>query len=162
VEQVDFNEDDIDCWPTGIDEQNPEPTCKYDWSYKYSTCSDKWSAYRSSLGAISTGLNEFDFYQQTVAGLPHVSDCPIDTQCMVNMGDEVVLIYWPPELASRDICAAEGKAKASTISRADRPSVVTMDAITFKGQDHIQLGVLYSANATESFKGAVQRKFTVN
>jgi hypothetical protein len=108
---------------------------------------------------MSTGLDEFDFYHQTIAGLPKVSDCPVDTQCKVDVGNEVILIYWPPELTSRDICAAEGKAKASTITRADRPSIVTMNALTFRGQDHIELGMLFSANATESFKGAFHKLF---
>jgi hypothetical protein len=119
-----------------------EPTCTWDVNVRRSMCDHKWSAYRSSMKAIPSGLNEFDFYQQTIAGLPHISDCAINSQCLVDLGGEVVLIYWPPELTSRDICAAEGKGKASTVNRMGRPSIVTMDAITFKGQDRILLGHL--------------------
>jgi hypothetical protein len=58
--------------------------------------------------------------------------------CQIEAGQEVVLLYWPPVVTSRDICSAGGYGTATTISQIDSsstPVVVTMDAITFRGQD---------------------------
>jgi hypothetical protein len=58
--------------------------------------------------------------------------------CYLDARAEVALIYWPPTLSERDVCAANGygtaKRKAPE-AHSGSPKVVTMDAITFQGQD---------------------------
>jgi hypothetical protein len=56
--------------------------------------------------------------------------------CEIEAGEEVALIYWPPVVTSRDICAANGYGTAETLAPGtNAPSIVTMDAITFQGKD---------------------------
>jgi hypothetical protein len=66
--------------------------------------------------------------------------------CLLDLRQEVVLLYWPPEIENRDICLdssdpfAKWRTRSSPTTGAPR-SIVT-DAITFKGQD------LYLLNRT--------------
>jgi hypothetical protein len=58
--------------------------------------------------------------------------------CFLSSRKEVALIYWPPVLTSRDICAANGTGTAKTLAPDHSlPSVVTMNEITFPGRDII-------------------------
>lgn len=53
--------------------------------------------------------------------------------CFLIAGSEVVLIYWPPTLTSRDVCAANGYGTAVTIpsQTGTQPHIVSTSAITF-------------------------------
>jgi hypothetical protein len=58
------------------------------------------------------------------------------SNCRVDIGEEVALIYWPPNLSSRDICAKNGYGTAETLApEKDSPNTVTLDAITFQGEN---------------------------
>jgi hypothetical protein len=60
----------------------------------------------------------------------------IDT-CRTGFDNELVLIYWPPVIESRNICANNGRGSGATVY--DVPSgkqrVATLSAITLQGQD---------------------------
>jgi hypothetical protein len=56
--------------------------------------------------------------------------------CEFWFKDELVLLYWPPQLENRDICAADGYGNATTLSPTMTTSqVAVLNAITFAGQD---------------------------
>jgi hypothetical protein len=61
--------------------------------------------------------------------------CPGSSLCNANL-DEVVLIYWPEYVVTRNVCASNGH--GSSVTRpwgSRRGTVFTTDAITFRGQD---------------------------
>lgn len=61
--------------------------------------------------------------------------CPVEFSCIPVM-DEVVLIYWPESIATRDVCAAGGRGSSKTHPwTTSRGSILKTDAITFRGQD---------------------------
>jgi hypothetical protein len=70
-------------------------------------------------------------------GMPH--GCypgPDFRMCNLDLKSEIVLIYWPPRLASRELCGLNGTLSAQTTQwPKDFPTVITTDAITFRGQD---------------------------
>ena len=56
--------------------------------------------------------------------------------CRMEMGDEIVLLYWPPTVTSRDICALDGHGSAQTIEQPQNSEVIaTTNVITFRGKD---------------------------
>lgn len=64
--------------------------------------------------------------------------CPGRSECALDVGDEVVLIYWPPEsTTSRDICnLPDDKMTTAPITKTIlTPRTLTTTAITFHGQD---------------------------
>lgn len=69
------------------------------------------------------------------ADLAHVDN----RYCFVDFNQEIVLLYWPPEVENRDICDdqndlfAKWKTKTSPITGA--PRSITTTAISFRGQD---------------------------
>jgi hypothetical protein len=80
--------------------------------------------------------------------------------CAVEAEAEVVLIYWPPVVTSRDICASNGYGEAKTLTPDTvRPSIVTMDAITFQGRNMNLKSKVWSwtgdlSARTETFDGS--------
>jgi hypothetical protein len=71
--------------------------------------------------------------------------------CWVQIDQEVLLIYWPPSLTSRDICANDGRGKAVTLSQEySTPPVVTVSAITFSGPD-ISMEDEFNVNDSSEF-----------
>jgi hypothetical protein len=65
--------------------------------------------------------------------------CPRTRACHLIL-HEVVIIYWPKKLLSRDICGLDGYGTSllspePTGTIGTEPVVVTTDAITFRGQD---------------------------
>jgi hypothetical protein len=111
------------------------PKCEKDSAYLESTCHDMWARFTS----MAKTQNYFDLYASTMSGLSDMDDCGMATHnyCDVDPGEDVVLIYWPPEVVSRDICANGGAGTASTIRSAFiKPNqIAVVSAITFKGPD---------------------------
>jgi hypothetical protein len=63
--------------------------------------------------------------------------CPIRFTC-TPVVDEVVLLYWPEDVATRDICGSDGRGASVTrphVRVDDTPVTAVIDAITFRGQD---------------------------
>jgi hypothetical protein len=60
--------------------------------------------------------------------------CPMRRYCDLETG-EVVLIYWPDNAVSRDLCGSRGSGSSATIPWSSRGTVVTKAAITFRGKD---------------------------
>jgi hypothetical protein len=122
-------------------EDLPEPNCGRDSEYHASTCSEKWAKYTSMVLAEPSQLrHEFDFYAHTtMSGYPDLSDCESNSHnfCVVDPGADVMLIYWPPEVTSRDICANGGAGTASTVtpSQIGPKRIAVLPAITLKGPD---------------------------
>jgi hypothetical protein len=67
--------------------------------------------------------------------------------CSLFMKQEVIMIYWPPNLTSRDICASNGYTAVTLPSNPSHPSVVTMDAITFSGEHFYVKEAYYTEGA---------------
>jgi hypothetical protein len=74
------------------------------------------------------------YNDQDIAPIPQEL-CPILHTCLADI-EEVILIYWPDNIVSRNICALNEH--GSSVTRpwdSRRGSIFTTDAITFKGQD---------------------------
>jgi hypothetical protein len=99
------------------------PTCRLDET----ACDRLWKATNHEIGA--------DFISAPGAlGAPPPWVCPHIRRCKVQI-DEVVMIYWPDNVVSRNICALQSNGSSSTIPWTPRGSIFTTDAITFRGQD---------------------------
>lgn len=97
-------------------------------------CAGYWSRYRSAR--LEFGLDDFDYLKPGDGGRPCIIDnSPVGRLCGMEGGKEVVLLYWPPELEARNICAANGQGTAFTKGYQNliSPFVVTTSAITFSG-----------------------------
>jgi hypothetical protein len=113
------------------------------WSYGYGCrisgdakfCTSLWSSYKSMAAA-----DDFDLVDnsQFVVGTDHDEwwGCPDPGQCLTDVGEEVILIYWPDSSSSGEACPSNNT-QLSTIAPAkdDLPKTVILSAITFKGQD---------------------------
>jgi hypothetical protein len=77
-------------------------------------------------------------------------------ECEYFWKDEFVLLYWPPSITERDICAAEGEGTAITVSSSVVPYVAVLNEITFRGQD------LYWVGGTNSIWPTDNLYFNVN
>jgi hypothetical protein len=116
----------------------PVPRCSVEDEH----CKEYRSLYRSerlkSIGS-APGPDDFDYAKSAHLFLEADRGCALlKEQCKMDVGEEVVLIYWPPLLVSRNICAANGYGTAVTQtedSPESGPLVVTTDAITFHGLD---------------------------
>jgi hypothetical protein len=103
------------------------------------TCTDL-DAYlcRKLQGIDEVGGDDYGKY--TIRPLEHPmfkSVCPIKFGCIPFLS-EVVLLYWPEDVVSRDVCGSDGS--GSSITRpwdgGNAPPVsFSTDAITFEGQD---------------------------
>lgn len=109
----------------------PKPTC----TIESSKCDQFHDRYRSKR--LKSGMEDFVYPDMGRRDYDEGGPCNITLDgCMVNLGSEVVLIFWPPRVFSRDICANDGMGTAQTVAGLhDGPSVVTVDAITFQGLD---------------------------
>jgi hypothetical protein len=102
---------------------HPIPTCNIGIDY----CDNFLTSYRSER--LKSGSDDFN-YQNSMEKLPSI--CPVDGNCSIDM-DEAILIYWPPLLTSRNICAADGYGTAVTLSEDVVGQVTAVkDAITFR------------------------------
>jgi hypothetical protein len=74
--------------------------------------------------------------------------CPGRSECALDVGDEVVLIYWPPETkTSRDICDLGNDKIPTPIPFSISASrTLTTTAITFHGQDMMWDYACYGCN----------------
>jgi hypothetical protein len=109
---------------TVFSEGSPEPNCTVSDSF----CEKFLQA--EALKQSESGADEFAYMNGQ--GLSRLNrPC---TFCHLDSNAEVILIYWPPALTSRDICAKNGYGAAITVSHSDTvPKTATMDAITFNG-----------------------------
>jgi hypothetical protein len=107
-------------------------------------CDKLWQKYNSNSSA---GLDDAENLEPNmpVADIFLLLGNCGTSYCGLEAGEEVVLIYWPPAVTSRDICAADGHGAAVTLSLpvVTTPVVITTSAITFRGQD------LYSIDTSE-------------
>lgn len=115
-----------------LDHATNEPQCRFDEKF----CEAMWDSYTARR--LRSADDDFEFYD---AGSPMgriAERCPRPRECYLDMGEEVVLIYWPSNLASRDICASNGYGQAITLAAdSNAMTVITTSAITFKGRDLI-------------------------
>jgi hypothetical protein len=68
---------------------------------------------------------------------PPFRACPVRPFCKLSL-HEVVIIYWPDNVVSRDICGNDGYGSSEVLAHIptlSEPIVVTTTAITFRGQD---------------------------
>lgn len=97
---------------------------------------DHCNEYRSTYikERMESGQEEFDMSKSISSDVSACALSVVMNQCSLMAAAEVVLIYWPPAVTSRNICAANGHGTALTLTQTGhRPSVVTTDAITFRG-----------------------------
>jgi hypothetical protein len=84
--------------------------------------------------------------------------CPVDKQfgCEPTL-DEVVLLYWPEDIAPRKSCSLEANYSQTTNSRERKLGrVFTTDAITFRGQD-LYLRSVNSMNWMDYYQSVLYR-----
>jgi hypothetical protein len=118
-------------------------------------CDDLWASYASKFRTFS----ETEPFQ-TVPGRP-VLPCVNKGQCVLDFLNEVVLLYWPPKLTSRDICASNGLGSAETISvRHSSTVVTTISEITFRGTDLYRLSWIAKGH-THTWKDPVVDPTTI-
>jgi hypothetical protein len=104
--------------------ERPQPTCKP----TVDECDRLWGAFQNRKDEMDVGT---DLAGKLVEP-PFL--CRYFPECTVDVGSEVVLLYWPPLLTSRDICNKAGYT-ATTINRTHTPLPLITTAITFNGQD---------------------------
>lgn len=113
-----------------------------------SLCVKLWKEYTVNLQRNS-GQNLRNPFKIIVQGCGSPAQINNRT-CNAAMGEEVVLLYWPPEIENRDICVdrnkpfAKWRTKTSTTTEAAKSYVTT--AITFNGAD------LYLLNETAHYQ----------
>jgi hypothetical protein len=101
---------------------NAEPSCDVPEAF----CSILWTSYQENLRTFSEAQP-----LETMTGRP-AFPCNAPSECFLDLKIEVVLIYWPPRLVSRDICGADGMSRTIP-GPATAASVATITAITFRG-----------------------------
>jgi hypothetical protein len=107
----------------------PQPQC----DIEFKKCPLFDDLYRSQR--LKSGLDDFRYAKPGQEYIRPWGPCGLMLSgCSISTGSEVVLIYWPPRLKSRDICANDGYGTAETINEPkDNPLIVTTNAITFGG-----------------------------
>jgi hypothetical protein len=110
----------------------PEPKCDIDkgWCQKHRQdfLSDR----------LKTGAEDLDVHMMADSSpgdFLFEGPCPpIPDDCGITMDQEVVLLYWPENLTSRDICAANGAGTATTLAPFFTTGYSTViDTISFRG-----------------------------
>jgi hypothetical protein len=87
------------------------------------------------LAAVANGNIGADSVASTwLPAMAPISMCSIYGLCRVHV-PEVVLIYWPDNIVSRDICASDGFGSSTTVPWGPRGSTFSTNAITFRGQN---------------------------
>lgn len=100
-----------------------------------SLCQQLWDQYKIDIQQSNPSDNFTD---------PRTAGCPryrlIGRYCDVGTSnEEIVLLYWPPEVESRDICAERRDLPGLWITKTSPltgvPRSIVTDAITFRGRD---------------------------
>jgi hypothetical protein len=110
----------------------PEPKCVIDKAW----CQKHRQDYLSER--LKTGAEDLDLHIMADSAPEDVSmegPCPaVPVDCALEMDQEVVLLYWPEHLISRDICAVNGLGTAVTVEPFFTTGYSTVvDAISFRG-----------------------------
>jgi hypothetical protein len=93
-------------------------------------CEDVWESYRSRLRTFS----ETEPFQAAPKKPWH--PCGAPGECVLNLQDDVVLLYWPPNLRSRNICISDRVNVRRTVPALTYPAAVTtITEIKFRGKD---------------------------
>jgi hypothetical protein len=102
-----------DCHEIHLTDLDPEVACE---SFEMSAVGDEY-AKRSAQTTISAA-------------------CSYRKRCDADIRNEVVLIYWPPRVLGRNICAPDGLRMGKTIEPPPNfQTTQVTSAITFRGQD---------------------------
>jgi hypothetical protein len=76
---------------------------------------------------------------QTISDAPSFP-CGAPGECRLSFNQEVVLLYWPPNIISRDICAEDKIGMGRTAPpKTSRAAVETITRVPFRGQDLYRL-----------------------
>jgi hypothetical protein len=112
-------------WPSGV--PNPLPTCSGVPLLDPYYCRQLWGM--DEIGGALAG-------KKMVVPYELKDICPVIMDCSPKML-EVVLIYWPEDVITRDICGLNGEGSSVTKpwDTSLRGSIFKTTAITFKGQD---------------------------
>lgn len=106
---------------------SPEPDCSVPKAY----CDDLWKSYKQELSTFS----ETEPFQ-TAPNMPK-GQCEGPMECVLNLQDDVVLLYWPAELASSSSCDSKSNNNHITSdSKQDGPpKIATITEIRLPGKD---------------------------
>jgi hypothetical protein len=123
-----------DSWVRTVTRTVPSPNCQLDTKQ----CINLWAANQQYWGVKKDPVAEsLDYF--LVGPLACTNHYPA---CNLHMGNEVVLLYWPPKLESRDICGLDGAGYAKTVPYPSDVVVTTvMNAITFQGKERYGIPV---------------------
>jgi hypothetical protein len=113
------------------------PVCGFQESHMPYLCHKLYTAER---GEIGTDSEPFD--DTVEVSYPMELACPVYFRCSAHI-DEVVLIYWPQAIISQNTCSLNEHSSsmmtpwnyATQGYFTTEPAVISMDAITFRGQD---------------------------
>jgi hypothetical protein len=94
-------------------------------------CNDIWASYLTRDQSLA---KENHFKTADTPGQP-LSPCDRPAQCALDFNEEIVLLYWPPNVVSHDICKIDGIDLGRTISIPTSSVVHTITEIHFRGQD---------------------------
>jgi hypothetical protein len=103
---------------------DPYPECKMSDEF----CQEKYDIFLANSSSFEVAENniKIDHLQKSCSSL---------RQCYLGFESEVVLLYWPPTIRSRDICASDGVGAGITVPVTPSQTVITTSAITFSGRD---------------------------
>jgi hypothetical protein len=101
------------------------PKCRMNHEF----CQEKYDTFLAN----SSNMESPDLGSLNVGSLQR--PCSSLRQCYLGFDAEIVILYWPPLITSRDICASDGVGAGVTIPVTPSQTIITTSAITFRGQD---------------------------
>jgi hypothetical protein len=114
-----------------------QPNCIY--AYNEDFCD--WLRHSLSLDGNGDGFNFLDGLPWTKGKTWHEIGCT-EWECEMDLGDEVVLIYWPSSTISNDTCALDGTQQLEPdLPQHNSSRIYITSAITFNGQDFYTKGL---------------------
>jgi hypothetical protein len=125
---------DLGNWTTKCESSLPEPstvTCSVPEAF----CEGLWASYRS---ADQIFAKTEQIQTKPAPGRP-VYPCGAPGECQLDLQQEIVLLYWPPKLTSRDICMDDGIGTGKTAQDSSASAVKTITKIPFRGVDMYRL-----------------------
>ena len=136
-------------WTRKCESSLPEPeivTCTVPKTF----CGDLWASYRA---ADQIFAETEQIQTKSAPGRP-VHPCGAEGQCELDLKQEIVLLYWPAKLASRDICADNGIGAITTVPEAFSSAVKTITEVPFRGVDLYRLAWVSNGN-TETWNDPI-------
>ena len=76
--------------------------------------------------------------------------CLMRKSCSFQYSEEVLVLYWPPRLEARDICALNDTDWKTLEPTPGRQTITTIDAITFVGKDLYRRGWIWNGTTLSS------------